>query len=311
MRKVGGLVLVGLGAFLLVVGVLAAVWAPGGVKKAPADTNSTTRLSGTAAVVPTGDTDVAVRAVSVTKSDTSKSDGRVVVYTNYTCLVKDVPNTPDCGTEGTGAQADPNVISVGQPTVFATDRKTGEAVSGSKYLPSGTPETHGLVNKFPFDTAKKAYAFWDDVLQATVQAEYEGTRDIDGLHTDEFRYVVDRRPAEIADGVQGKYSMEKSMWVDPRTGQIIDQQQHDVRSANGTTLLDVNLSFTDGQVATNVSDAKDNIKSLDLLTKTLPIVGLVGGILCVIAGLALLLTGRRRPRGQVPVERRDVVGSAR
>jgi hypothetical protein len=309
-RKIGGLVLVGLGAFLLVIGILAAVWAPDAAKKAPADTNSTTRLSGTAAVVPTGETNVPVRAVSVTKSDTSETDDQVVAYTNYTCLVKDVPNTPDCGTPGTGKQADPNVISVGQPTVFATDRRSGEAVNSSKYLPSGTPETHGLVNKFPFDTAKKAYSFWDDVLGATVPAEYEGTRSIDGLETYEFRYVVDRQQAQIADGVTGEYSMAKTMWIEPRTGQIIDQQQHDVRSANGTTLLDVDLSFTDGQVATNVSDAKDNLKSLDLLTKTLPIVGLVGGVLCVVAGLALVLTGRRR-RGAVPVERREMAGSTR
>jgi hypothetical protein len=286
------------------------VWAPGAVKKAPADTDSTTRLSGTAAVVPTGEKNVEVRAVSVTKSDTEKTDGNVVVYTNYTCLVKDVPGTPDCGKRGTGAQADPNVISVGTPTIFATDRATGEAVNGSSYLPAGTPATHGLVNKFPFDTAKKAYPFWDDVLQEAVPAQYEGTRDIDGLETYEFRYVIDHRSAEIADGVQGQYSMEKTMWIEPRTGQIIDQEQHDVRSADGTTLLDVNLSFTDGQVATNVSDAKSNIESLDLLTKTLPIVGLVGGVLCVVAGLALLLTGRRR-RGMVPDERRQMAGAAR
>jgi hypothetical protein len=310
-RKIGGLVLIGLGAFLLVVGVLAAVWAPDAVKKAPADTDSTTRLSGTAAVVPTGEKDVAVRAVSVTKSDTKRTDKDVVVYTNYTCLVKDVPDTPDCGEEGSGPKADPNVISVGTPTVFATDRRTGEALNSSKYLPAGTPATHGLVNKFPFDTQKKTYAFWDDVLQQTVPAQFQGTRDIDGLQTYEFRYVVDQQPAEIADGVKGRYSMEKTMWIDPRTGQIIDQEQHDVRSAGGTTLLDVDLSFTDGEVARDVSDAKDNIKSLDLLTKTLPVVGLVGGALCVIAGLALLLTGRRR-RGMVPEEdHRHLAGASR
>lgn len=294
MRKIGGLVLVGVGAFLLVIAVLATVWAPGAVKKAPADTDSTTRLSGEASVVPSGDTDVAVRAVSVTKADSKRSDDDVVVYTNYTCLVKDVPDTPDCGRQGEGDAADPNVISVGEPTVFATDRTTGKAVNSAKYLPEGTPKTEGLVNKFPFDTERKTYPFWDGVLGTTVPAEFQGTKDVDGLETYEFRYVVDQAPAEIADGVDGSYSMEKTMWVEPRTGQIIDQQQHDVRAVDGKTLLDVDLSFTDDQVATNVADAQDNIDSLNLLTRTVPIVGFIAGILCVLAGVALLLSGRRR-----------------
>ena len=48
----------GLGAFLLVTAVVASVWAPDQVKRAPLDTDSTTRLSGTAQKLPTGETDV-------------------------------------------------------------------------------------------------------------------------------------------------------------------------------------------------------------------------------------------------------------
>ena len=73
MRKIVSWILLGLGAFLLVTAIVAKVWAPDQVKRAPIDTDSTTHLSGTAAVVPTGDTNVDVRAVSVTKSDSKKS----------------------------------------------------------------------------------------------------------------------------------------------------------------------------------------------------------------------------------------------
>ncbi|MCW2867300.1 MAG: hypothetical protein JWR20_1488, partial [Marmoricola sp.] len=41
-------VLFGLGGFLLVAGLVAALWAPGTVEKTPLDVNSTTRLSGQA-----------------------------------------------------------------------------------------------------------------------------------------------------------------------------------------------------------------------------------------------------------------------
>ena len=296
MRKIVSWILVGLGAFLLVTAIVASVWAPDQVKRAPIDTNSTTRLSGTAAVVPTGDTNVAVRAVSVTQSDSNKSTDDVAVYTNYTCLVLDNPG-PDCGRRGEGKNADPNVINVGQPEAFATDRRTGIAVNDSEYLPKGTPKTEGLVNKFPFDTEKKDYPFWDGVLADTVDATYVGTDTIDGLDVYKFTYSVVNAAAEIADGIEGTYSMDKTMWIEPKTGQIIDQEQHDVRAANGTPVLDVELSFTDSQVKTNVDDAKSNVSSLDLITSTVPLIGFILGPILLIAGAIGLVLSRRSERG--------------
>lgn len=295
MRRILGLILIGLGGFLLVLGLLATVWVPGQVKKAPIDTDSITRLSGTAAVVPTGDTNVDVRAISSTKADKNKSDDDVVVYASYTCLVLDVPG-PDCGKPGTGENADPNVISVGQPDIFATDRVSGMAVNSDKYLPEGTPETKGLVNKFPFDTAKRDYEFWDGVLEDTVTAKYEATEKVDGVETYRFHYVVDQADATIATGVEGTYSMDKTMWIEPTTGQIVDQEQHDVRGVDGKNLLDVELSFTDDQVSTNADDASTNASSLTLLTSTVPVIGFAGGAVLVLLGIALVVLSRRRPK---------------
>ncbi len=292
MRKILGLILIGLGGFLLVLGLLATLWVPGQVKRAPIDTDSITRLSGNAAVIPSGDTNVDVRAISSTKSDKNKSDDDVAVYASYTCLVLDVPG-PDCGKPGTGENADPNVISVGQPDIFATDRVTGMAVNSSKYLPQGTPKTEGLVNKFGFDTQKRDYPFWDGVLNDTVTAKYEATEKVDGLETYRFHYVVDQQDATIATGVEGTYSMDKTMWIEPATGQIIDQEQHDVRAVDGKNLLDVQLSFTDDQVSTNAEDAKSNKSSLDLLTHTVPLIGFIGGILLILLGVALVFMSRR------------------
>ena len=200
---------------------------------------------------------------------------------------------PDCGIQGEGDAADPNVISVGEPEAFATDRRTGVAINDSKYLPAGTPETQGLVNKFPFDTQKKDYEFWDGVLADTVTATYEGTEKVDGLETYKFNYSVVNAAAEIAKGVDGTYSMDKTMWIEPKTGQIIDQEQHDVRAANGTPLLDVQLSFTDDTVKTNVDDAESNVSSLDLITSTIPLIGFILGPILLIAGAIGLALSRR------------------
>ena len=233
MRKIVSWILVGLGAFLLVTAIVASVWAPDQVKRAPIDTNSTTRLSGTAAVVPTGDTNVDVRAVSVTKSDSKKSDDDVAVYTNYTCLVLDNPG-PDCGVRGEGDNADPNVISVGKPEAFATDRRTGVAINGRRVPPGGHPGDRGPGQQVPASTPRRRTTRSGTAsCSDTVTATFEGTDTIDGLDVYEFNYSVVDEPAEIAKGVEGTYSMDKTMWIEPKTGQIIDQEQHDVRAVNG------------------------------------------------------------------------------
>lgn len=292
MRKIVSWLLLALGGFLLATAVVAGVWAPDQAKRAPLDTDSETKLSGSAAALPTGGTG-AVRAVSVTKADSNASDDDVVVYSSYTCLVLDKPETPDCGLPGFKEDADPNLVTAGDPVIFATDRRTGVAVNDAKYLPEGTPETEGLVNKFPFGTKKADYEFWDGVLGETVTAQYEDVESIEGLETYRFTYVVSEEPAEIANGVDGIYSMDKTMWIEPATGQIIDQEQHDVRAVGDNTLLDVNLSFTDEQVAVNVKDAKANKSSLELITQTVPLIGYIGGPLLLLGGLALTLSGRR------------------
>jgi hypothetical protein len=297
LRKIISWVLLGLGAFLLAAALVATVWAPDQVKRAPLDTDSTTRLSGTAQKLNTGTgeiEDLDVRAVSITEADSNKSDDDVVAYVNTSCLVIDVPDTPDCGEPGTGEDADPNVINISNE-LFATDRRTGVAVNGDDYLPEGTPEREGLQNKFPFDAEKKDYEFWDGILDRAVPATYEGTDEIEGLETYRYNMSVVEEEATVIGDVDGIYSLDKTMWIEPNTGAIIDQEQHDVRTLpNGDPLLDLQLSFTDEQVSANVDDASANVSSLTLLTKTIPLVGFIGGALCIIAGILLLLSARRK-----------------
>jgi hypothetical protein len=297
LRKIISWVLLGLGAFLLAAALVATVWAPDQVKRAPLDTDSTTRLSGTAQKLNTGTgeiDDLDVRAVSITEADSNKSDDDVVAYVNTSCLVIDVPDTPDCGEPGTGEDADPNVINISNE-LFATDRRTGVAVNGDDYLPEGTPEREGLQNKFPFDAEKKDYEFWDGILDRAVPATYEGTDEIEGLETYRYNMSVVEEEATVIGDVDGIYSLDKTMWIEPNTGAIIDQEQHDVRTLpNGDPLLDLQLSFTDEQVSANVDDASANVSSLTLLTKTIPLVGFIGGALCIIAGILLLLSARRK-----------------
>ena len=292
MRKIIAGLLLGLGSFLLVAALVVVVWGGDAVKKTPLDTDSVTNLSGVADKLnpATGDVEnLDVRATSVTKADADLSDGDVIVFVNTVCLVVDEGEVPSCVDEN-----DDRLVSASSD-VFATDRRTAEAVNDAKYLPPSAEEKSGLINKWPFDAQKKDYTYWDGMLGEAVDATYDGSETIDGLATYKYHVLVEDAPAEVVEGIDGIYSQDKYLWIDPVTGAIIKQTQHEVRELeDGSTLLDMQLAFTDDQVAANAADAKDNGKLLGLLTSTLPLVGFIGGAIALLAGIFLFVAARRR-----------------
>ena len=288
MRKNLGLVLIGLGAFLLLVGLMATVWAPGKVKKTPLDVNSVTHLEGEVAAVQTDNETVPVQAISTTLADSDASDDDTVVFVNTSCLVVDEGDPPDC------VEADDDRLISASTDVFATDRVSGLAEE-SDGLPDDAVPHEGLVNKFPFDTEKKTYPYWDSVVGAAVDAEYDRTEDVDGVETYVFIVTIKDLETEIAEGVDGVYNDVKTIYVEPLTGAILQQTDDQQReTADGTQVLDLQLGFTKEQQEQSADDARDNISLIRLVTTIAPIVGFVGGGILLAVGLFLTFAGRRR-----------------
>jgi hypothetical protein len=299
------MVLLFLGSFLLVVGLLARFWAPGEVKKTPLDVNSVMRLTGEALLFDgTALVSTPVRASSVTHADSAKSDDDVVVFQNSSCLVKNPDgNAPDC----VSADDPQERLISASTTHFATDRVTALAVNDARYLPADATAVEGLVNKFPFDVEQKDYPFWDGLTGQAVPAVFSGEEDLDGVHV--YRFVVNVVDGDITIGSDpGKYTTEKTMWVDATTGSILKQTEHQIRkmAATGQTVLDLDFGFTPETVANNVADAKDNGSRLTLLTQTVPLVGIIGGVLLLVVGF--LLFPRDVP--ERPVGERRRVGTS-
>jgi Protein of unknown function (DUF3068). len=304
-RKALSMVLLFLGSFLLVVGLLARFWAPGEVKKTPLDVNSVMRLTGEALLFDgTALVSTPVRASSVTHADSAKSDDDVVVFQNSSCLVKNPDgNAPDC----VSADDPQERLISASTTHFATDRVTALAVNDARYLPADATAVEGLVNKFPFDVEQKDYPFWDGLTGQAVPAVFSGEEDLDGVHV--YRFVVNVVDGDITIGSDpGKYTTEKTMWVDATTGSILKQTEHQIRkmAATGQTVLDLDFGFTPETVANNVADAKDNGSRLTLLTQTVPLVGIIGGVLLLVVGF--LLFPRDIP--ERPVGERRRVGTS-
>ena len=296
MRKIIGWVLLALGTFLVAIGLMAALWAPEQVKRTPLDTDSVTRLAGNADKLNPASGDVEnidVQATSITKADSELSDDDVVVFVNSTCLVIDDGSgeVPDC------VDGQDDRLVTASTDVFATDRSDAMAVNDSSYLPPSAEAKEGLVNKWPFDAEKKTYPYWDGLLGEPVDATYDGTETLDGLETYRYHVLVEDASTEVVEGVEGIYNQDKFIWIDPVTGSIINQTQDEQRELeDGSTLLDMQLGFTDDQVAANAAEAKDNGSMLDLLTRTVPLIGFVAGGLALLAGGFLLWAGSRREK---------------
>src|ERR1700712_1241623 len=279
-------VLFGLGGFLLVAGLGCLLWATGAGKKTPVDVNSTTHLSGQAQKLNTSTGELEsnpVNATSVTKSDSKSSSDKVVVWTNSSCLVIDKDNPPDCV-----AGDDPRLVSA-STDVFATDRVTALAVNDSKYLPADATRHEGLVNKFPFDSQKKTYPYWDGTVGKAVDAKYTGTKKVQGTETYVYKVVTKGASIDIAEGVKGTYDDETTIYVEPKTGAILNQTDNQQRYLeNGDKVLDLQLAFTDAQEKKSTDDNKSDRFLLSLVSTIVPIVGIVGGLLLLAVAVFLL-----------------------
>lgn len=169
----------------------------------------------------------------------------------------------------------------------------------------------GLGLKFPFDTQKQDYKFWDVELRRATDAKYSGTEVIDGLETYKFVQDIkdqtigtqdlpgglfsDPSPSVTADEV---YSTKRSLWIEPHTGAIIKGSEDvnwrfvyqgvEVPRTIGT------LTYTDQTVQEQVDLYKGPSGQLKLLKTTMPLVFWILGPLLALVGIVLLVLGGGR-----------------
>ena len=288
MRKLG-MVLAGLGGFLVMLAILAKFYAPGQLMKTPLDVDSTTNASGRAAVGD-GATEP-VKGTQLTRADSAKSDGKVVVFVSSSCLIFDRDDAPSCVNAD---DPDQRLITASVEN-FATDRVTAMAVNDPKYLPPDATAREGLQNKWPFDVEKKTYPYWDDNVNQVVNANYEGTEDVDGIDAYKFHAVVSDVPYEVTDGVMGTYSKDSFIWVEPVTGSFVKVSYHMEQTTDtGDNFITLDLAYTDDEVADSVKDAKSSRDKLNLVRNTVPLIGLVAGIPLLVIGLVLTARGGKK-----------------
>jgi hypothetical protein len=329
--RIIGLVLVGLGVFLLVVAILIPAYMVGRLEKTPLDLEITTVSTGTGTVLD---------STSLT-SGSARIDQDVPLVSQRFVTVEE-PSDADKVTVQAGQtlrrtdkQGDTGLLTASVDRV-TLDRKSSEPVD-----PVGTIQSQGdrpaeevphtgLQYKFPFGAEQKTYPFFDTVARESFDMNFVEETEIEGLPVYHYTQVIP--PVDLSQvvnsptnklalpastwGVDGGalpitmtrfYENTRDIYVEPKTGVIVDGQEqvHQYYARQAATpevdVLEATIEFDDNTVDYQLGRARDGIDEISLISRTVPIVAAVLGVISLIAGLILLFRGGRgRTRTESP-----------
>ena len=301
MRRVIGLILIGLSAALLVLAPMVKFYAVPKLSVAPLDLdpNNTTNSAGTVTTVVdlatgTEKSNVDLKSTRRTKADVAASQqagGNTGVYDSLSVI--------SLASDPSGKPYLP-----ASPERYSFDRTTDVMFANSGANVGGVPITDAMIGtdtlmplKFPFSSQKQTYSVFDTSLMKGAPADFLGEEAVQGLDT----YKYEQKIPDTVIGKQGDadihYQNDTLFWVEPMTGEIVNgysiakQWLKNADGTDGLTLLDGKIGFTDAEVTASVNDAKTNSSKLNLVANVLPVVSLVLGVLALVGGILLL----RRP----------------
>lgn len=311
MRKVLPAIIMGVGAFLLVLGLLLKFYAYPQLAVVPLDQN----------------TRQVVQDPNATFFDADNVEPGGGELTTVATVIGN-PSASEQASDETGRDLavwelgqksdnndDDMPMTASQETVVF-DRHTGEAVNCCGESLNGQEIQHkGLVVKFPFDAQpSNDYQWWDGTTQQAYPVTYEATEELQGMEVYKYtmevpltKYMQQDLPGRLFGGdakapavtADRYYSNKRTFWVDPVTGVVLDrtEEQHQEFQYDGQTLDALNTvsRFTQETVDNNVEEYKSKSMLLKGVQSTFSIPLMVIGALLLLGGLLMsLLLGRGR-----------------
>jgi Porin PorA len=299
MRRVLGLTLTGLGAFLFVLAVLLRFYLPGQVIKLPLNEYVVTTLMGhdvsyfsqKQVAVMTG---VTAKATSTIEGDVAAGSGSTAVWDDFTA-VEDTTN--------------------GQPIQYtsqrsAFDRRSGQIVDCcGAYVSVSNVGTHtghqsGLAYAWPLGTQKQTYQVFDPFLARPEPFRYEGTATVNGVSTDKFvEHVTNQQfasqtlpgslvgyPDQPTVMLPEYISETNTYFVDPVTGEPVDVNENltlvleNITGATRLVLFKGDLAATPQSVSGAVGAVNSSHLKIEFIED-------IGPLVCVLLGVVLLVLG--------------------
>lgn len=302
-----GPVLIGLGTFLIVVGVLVRFYAYPSLAKVPANYDSYTYLEAEGAEIFNSDpevlapetVDLEVTSHTVSGDYPDAPEG-VVVWANSVTVTPVGWDHP--------FQQSTELSPFDETTGAASSYDVGfEEVETDGTLERVEVTRDGQVYKFPFGTEKKDYPVWDGSIGAAAPATFEGTEEVQGLEVYKFVQRIEPTVIETRDvpgsvfGVDEAsveadmvYEMTRTFYVEPVTGSPVDrvEERNQVLSYDGTEVPAFvgTVEYTEE----SVDDAVDNVAGkAPLLEATRALAPILLGVVGALALLGGFLLGRR------------------
>jgi uncharacterized membrane protein len=229
--------------------------------------------------------------VRTVKGDPRAGDARTAVWDSFQ-VTKDL----DSG----------GVVDVIQERI-ALDRVSAQ----SRNCCGDQPRHQGLTLKFPFNTKKTSYPFWDSRARQAFPVTFVDQERIRGVKVYRFEQHVSGirlRTVQVS-GRQGgqpevatlparlMYANDRTLWVEPRTGIVVkgaENQTQILQTDDGHRVLTGfrgQLVWDDATVRKNAADAASGATKLGLIQTGLPIAALVLGVALIVLGVLLLARG--------------------
>lgn len=328
----------GLGAALLIAALLLSTYTKGKISKIPLDIDATLVSEGTGTAfdpasllgerfVINEDVPV-VQQRQMTVESPSNAD---VVTLQVGTTLKRSDQQKDNGL----LLALVDTVTVNRQSALAESSETnpGGSVQKPRAIEDENPPTsialphEGLAYRFPFDTEKKTYPFFDPIAQNAYDANYAGEEDVNGLTAYKFtqnvgfdadgKLVEPVKFASLYDddadsqatatarlwGLGGDpeesitmtryYAAQRTFWVDPVSGTIVKQTdrgyQYYAREAlkPEVTFVDYTVTTNEETVESQVAVAQDECDRVSLWGRILPITFTALGLVLLIGGALL------------------------
>lgn len=328
----------GLGAALLIAALLLSTYTKGKISKIPLDIDATLVSEGTGTAfdpasllgerfVINEDVPV-VQQRQMTVESPSNAD---VVTLQVGTTLKRSDQQKDNGL----LLAMVDTVTVNRQSALAESSETnpGGSVQKPRAIEDENPPTsialphEGLAYRFPFDTEKKTYPFFDPIAQNAYDANYAGEEDVNGLTAYKFtqnvgfdadgKLVEPVKFASLYDddadsqatatarlwGLGGDpeesitmtryYAAQRTFWVDPVSGTIVKQTdrgyQYYAREAlkPEVTFVDYTVTTNEETVESQVAVAQDERDRVSLWGRILPITFTALGLVLLIGGALL------------------------
>ena len=273
--RLAALGIIGLASALLIAGLLLSTYTAGKIRKIPLDIDQTLVSTGTGTALDPASLSAGPGAKFIVDKDVplvsqqamtveAPANAHVVTFQVGT-TVKRSDKQKDNGL--LLAMVDTVTLNRSTAEAVSDDDRPGGSVQKPRTIEDDRPPTNvalphdGLSYRFPFNTQKKSYAYFDPIAQKAFDANYDGEDDVNGLTTYRFTqnvgYDADGKltdPIKYSSlydknedgevtaraelwGIEGVdpyepikmtrfYAAQRTFWVDPVTGTLVKAEEH-------------------------------------------------------------------------------------